>query len=73
MAETRGVMKIGYDATNDAEQLKMLLNARIGVKIYTDSLPETFGSTSQVAEKTLRQLVAYLKQCLEDREVDLYA
>ena len=32
-AETRGVMKIVDDAMNVAEQLKMLLNTRIGVKI----------------------------------------
>ena len=52
-----------------------MLNSRIGVKIFADSrlLLETLGSTSQVAEKALRQSVAYLNQCLEDREVDLYA
>ena len=45
------------------------------MKIYTDSRPllETLGSTSQVAEKALRQSVAYLKQCLKDKNVDLYA
>ena len=58
-----------------AEQLKILLNAMNGVKIYTNSRPllEISGNTSQVPEMTLRQLVVYLKQCLEDREVDLYA
>ena len=66
-AETRGVMKIVDDAMNFAEQLKILMNARIGVKIYTDSRPllETMGSTTQVAKKALRQLVAYLKQCFD--------
>ena len=28
---------------------------------------------NQLAEKALRQSVAYLKQCLEDKNVDLYA
>ena len=34
---------------------------------------ETFGNTSQVKEKDLRQSVAYLKQCLEDKNVDMCA
>ena len=63
------------DATNVAKQIRTLMNTKIGVKIYTDSKPllETLGSTSQVAEKALRQSVAYLKQYLEDKEVDMYA
>ena len=53
----------------------MLLNTKIKVMIYMDLRPllETLGSTSQVAEKALRQLVAYLKQCLEDEKVDMFA
>ena len=34
---------------------------------------ETLSSTSKLAEKAFRQLVQYIKQCLEDRDVDLYA
>ena len=51
------------------------MNAEIDVRIFTNSRPllETLGSTSQVAEKELRQSVAYVKQCLEDKEVGLYA
>ena len=56
-------MKIVDDSTNDVEQLGVLLNTRIEVKIYMDSRPllDTLESTSQVAEKALRQSVAYLK------------
>ena len=45
------------------------------MKIYIDSRPllETLDSTNQVAEKALRKLVAYLKQCLMDKEENLYA
>ena len=51
------------DAKNVADQLKDLLNAEIKIKVFTDFHPllETLGSTSQVALKALRQLVAYLK------------
>ena len=61
------------DTTNVAKELRMLLNSRIGVKIYTDLRPllEILGSTSQVAEKAVQQSVPYLKQFLEDK--DLYA
>ena len=74
-AETRGIMKIVDDASNVAEQLGMLLNARIGERIYTDSRPllETLGSTNQVVVKAFTQSVAYLKQCLEDKNVDFFA
>ena len=68
-------MLVVDDAKNAADQLKDLLNAEIKVKVFTDSGPllETLGSTSQVAEKALRQSVAYLKQCLDDKNLDLYA
>ena len=48
-------MKTVDDAMNVAEQLRMLLNAMIGVKIYMDSRPllETLGSMSKVV-KALR-------------------
>ena len=63
------------DAQNDAEQLGVFLNERIGVKIYMDSrlLLETLGSISQVAEKALRQLVTYLKQSLKKEETMDYS
>ena len=68
-------MKIVDDAANVAEQLQMLLNARIGVKIYSDYRPllETLGSMSQVVEKVLKYSVAHLKQYLGGKEVRLYA
>ena len=63
--ETRGVIKLVDDVVNTSNQLKIL-------KVFTHSRPllATIGSSSQVAEKALRQLVAYLKQSLEDREVE---
>ena len=44
-----------------------MLNERVELRIFMDSRPlsESIGSSSQVAEKALRQLVAYLKQGLE--------
>ena len=74
-AETQGVMKVVDDAVNSAQQIGELMNAEIDVRIFTDSrlLLEILESTSQVAEKGLRPSVAYLKQCLEDKEVGLYA
>ena len=68
-------MKVVDDAVNSAQQIGELMNAEIDVRIFTDSrlLLEILESTSQVAEKGLRPSVAYLKQCLEDKEVGLYA
>ena len=42
--------------------------------VFTNSRPllETIGSTSQVAEKAPGQSVAYLKQCLEHKEFQMY-
>ena len=58
-----GVMKIVDDTTNAAQQISTLFSVKIGVMVFTDSRPllEIFGSASQVAEKALRQSVAYLK------------
>ena len=51
------------------------MNSEIDVRIFTNSrlLLKILESTSQVAEKGLRQSEAYLKQCLEDKEVGMYA
>ena len=74
-SETRGVMLAVDDAKNIADQLKILLNTEIKVKIFTDSRPllETLGSTSQIAEKGLRQSIAYLKEHLMLESVESYA
>ena len=58
-----------------AGQISELLNAKLKVKMYTDSRPllESLGSSGQIEEKALRQSVAYLKQALEDEEVVDYA
>ena len=71
---TRGVMKVVDDACNASGQLGNLLNERVELKIFMDSRPllESIGSSSQVAEKVLRQSVNYLKQGLEDGDVSLY-
>ena len=56
-AGTREGMLVVDDTKNVAEQLKVLMNHDIKVKVFTDSRPllETLGSTSQLAEKGLRQ------------------
>ena len=74
-SETRGVMLVVDDATNVADQMKELLNAEIKVRTFTDSctLFETLGSTSQVAEKRLRKVVAYLKEHFKLKSVERYA
>ena len=62
------------DANNVADQLKILLNTEVKVKIFTDSRPllETLGSTSQIAEKGLRKSIAYLKEHLKLGSVESY-
>ena len=68
-------MRVVDVVVNSAQQIGKLMNAEIDVRIFTNSrlLLEILESTSQVAEKGLRQSVGYLKQCLEDKEVGLYA
>ena len=58
-----------------AKQLSQLLNVKMNVRLFTDSHPslESIGSCGQIEEKSLRQLVAYLKQSLEDAEVMAYS
>lgn len=62
-SEMRGVMKVVDNAVKAAQQLGKLLNTKVMLKVFTDSTPllETIGSSSQVAEKALRQSMAYLK------------
>jgi hypothetical protein len=74
-AETRSLMKLVDDSTNLTKQLSKLMNVKIMTRIYTDSRPllESIGSSSQVAEKALRQSIAFLKQALEDGEIEQYS
>merc|ERR1712002_752807 len=70
-----GVMLVVDDANNVTDQLKVLLNTEVKVKIFTDSRPllETLGSTSQIAEKGLRKSIAYLKEQLKLGKVESYS
>jgi uncharacterized protein YheU (UPF0270 family) len=58
-----------------SRQLSILIGKTVPLKIFTDSRPllESIGSSSQIAEKSLRQSIAYLKQALEDGEVVAYS
>ena len=49
-------------------------HAEIKVKVFTDLHPllETLGSTSQVAEKGLRKVIAYLKEHRKLESVESY-
>ena len=71
-AKTGGVMQVVDDTVNTTK-LGKLINGTIDLKTFTDLWPlmESLGRTSQVGEKALRESVAYLKQCLEDKEVYL--
>ena len=68
-------MKLVDDSTNMMKQLSILMNQKIPLRILTDSRPllESIGSSSQIAEKALRQSVSFLKQALEDGEVEQYS
>ena len=70
-AETRGIMKLLDDGCNMTKQMSILMNMKIPLKLFTDSRPllESIGSTNQIAEKALRQSIAFIKQSLEDEEV----
>ena len=74
-AETRSLVKIVDDSMSLAKQLSRLLNTQMRTQIYTDSrlLLESIGSSSQIEEKALRQSVAFLKQVLEDGEIERYS
>ena len=51
------------------------MNWKVRTKIFMDSRPlrESIGSSGQIEEKGLRQLVAFLKQVLEEGEVIQYS
>ena len=68
-------MKLVDDGVNTSQQLRILMNDAIDLKVFTDSRPllEIIGCSSQVAEKALRQSVAYIKQSLKDKELDCLA
>merc|ERR1711873_70556 len=63
-AETRALLRLMDDGVHMAKQLSQLLNVTMKVRLFTDSCPllESRGSSGQIEEKVLRQLVAYLKQ-----------
>ena len=71
-AETRAMVKIVDDSVNMTKQVSILMNRKIPLKIFMDSRPllESIGSTSQIEEKALRQLIASLKQSIEDGDVE---
>ena len=54
--ETRALMKIVDDATNQARQVSQLLSLDVRTRIFTDSRPllESIGSSGQIEEKNLR-------------------
>ena len=74
-AETRAVMKLVDDSSNMSRQLSILMNRKISLRVFTDSRPllESIGSSSQIAEKALRQSIASMKQSLEDGDVDQFS
>ena len=74
-AETRGVMKLLDDSLNMSRQLSILMRKKIPLRIFTDSRPllESISSSSQIAEKALQQSIAYMKQSLEDGDVNDYS
>ena len=73
--QTRALLRLMDDGVHMAKQLSQLLNVSMKVRLFTDSCPllESIGSSGQMEEKALRQLVAYLKQSLEDEEVMAYS
>ena len=68
-------MKLVDDSLNMSRQLSILMNRKISLRVFTDSRPllESIGSSSQIAEKALRQSIASLKQSLEDGDVDQFS
>ena len=74
-AETRGGMKLVDDGVNMAKELLISMKDKIKLIVFTDSRPliESIVISNQVAEKVLRQSVAYLKQSLEQGEIIGYS
>ena len=56
-------------------QVSQLLNTVVGTRMFTDSRPllDSIGSSRQIEEKNLRNLIAAMKQSLEDGEVEDYS
>ena len=61
-------------ARHAANQIGEMLNQKVGVKIFTDSLAtlESIASTHQVQRRLMRASIADLKQKLEEKEVESY-
>ena len=53
----------------------MMLNTKVEMRMFTDLRPllESLGSSGQIEEKALRQLLAALRQNLEDGEVKSFS
>ena len=63
------------DGSNMSRQLSILMGEKVPLKVFTDSRPllESIRSSNQIAEKSLRQSIAYLKQSLEDGDVEEFS
>ena len=75
-AETRSMSKVLEISRFLAQQLQtLLLVSHIPIKIYTDSKPllESVGSTSQVADVSLRNSIYEFKESLRDGSVESYS
>ena len=70
-AQTRALMKLVDDVTNQARQVSHLMSLDVRTRIFTDSRPllESIGSSGQIEEKNLRQSVMFLKQLLERGDI----
>ena len=66
------MVKIVDYGINMTKQLSVLLNEKVCLRVFTYSHPlsESIGSSTQVEEKRIRQLIAYLKQSLGDGDVE---
>lgn len=70
--EIRDVVKIVDDAINISKKLSFLMKEKVSLRLFTDSFPlfNIIGSSRQVEEKQIRQFIAYLKQHLEDEDIE---
>ena len=76
-AETRNVLKVVDDSLYFAAQINQILFDTRGflpVKIFTDSRPllESLGSSKQVEERLMRNVIADLKEKLEEGAMESY-
>ena len=60
------------DRVNMTNQLSVLINEKVRLKIFTESRPllESIESSNQVVEKALRQSIVLLKQSLKDGDIE---